>query len=152
MAARFCKLLPKASDASIQFMNNFKLDNRLAQDTLKVSDFNLCEVRLYKCTDVVWLVLVPKREGIIEVTDLTVPEQNLLWQEILRATRVLQTYFEHDKINIATLGNVVPQLHTHIIARTKTDPHWPAPVWGKSLGCEQQKLQQWQQKLASALN
>ena len=133
-------------------MKNFKLDDRLAQDTIEIGHLNLCEVRLQKCTDVVWLVLIPKREGIVEVTDLSVPDQNLLWQEILRATRLLQSHFEHDKINIATLGNVVPQLHTHIIARSKNDPHWPSPVWGKTLSCEGQKLEQWQQKLASALN
>lgn len=113
---------------------------------------DLSQVRLQKCSDFVWLVLVPERNGASEVTDLSPLDYSQLNQEILKVIKVMQATFQHDKINIGALGNVVSQLHVHIIARTKNDPHWPAPVWGKSYDSNEVTILKWVNDLSLALD
>lgn len=108
----------------------FKLDERLFKDTVVLGDFTLCRVLLMNDSRYPWLILVPRRAGISELFELKMAEQQQLWQETSYVGQVLKDVFQADKINIATLGNVVKQLHMHIVVRMQDDAAWPAPVWG----------------------
>lgn len=109
---------------------DFVLDPRLATDTVPVADWPLCSVLLIRDARFVWLVLVPKRAEVSEIIDLDPADRSLLSAEIDRAAMGLKRAVTCDKLNIAALGNVVSQLHVHVIARRKTDAAWPKPVWG----------------------
>lgn len=109
---------------------DFALDPRLAADTHGVGDLELSRVLLMDDARFAWLILVPRRTRLRELTDLDEPAQRLLLAEINRCARVLQALFAPDKLNIAALGNVVAQLHVHAIARRSNDAAWPRPVWG----------------------
>ena len=111
-------------------MNKWHLDSRLADDTAPVTDLPLCEVRLMDDANHPWLVLVPKVVDAVELIDLTPSQRTLLNAEIAIASRALKTLFKPDKLNVAALGNLVPQLHVHVIARFHDDIAWPRPVWG----------------------
>ncbi|MBC6441412.1 MAG: HIT domain-containing protein [Rhodospirillales bacterium] len=108
----------------------FALDPKLDTDTHAVCDLDLCTVRLMNDSRFPWLILVPKREGLVELIDLEGDERRLLTEEIDRATRVLREVAAADKMNVAALGNSVRQLHIHVIARHEGDLAWPGPVWG----------------------
>ncbi|OYT96028.1 MAG: HIT family protein [Pseudomonas sp. PGPPP3] len=107
------------------------LDPRLQQDTLTVGDFPLCRLLLMNDAQYPWFILVPRRADVSEVFDLDAADQLALWQETTTLASVLKDGFAADKMNVATLGNMVSQLHMHVIARTREDAVWPAPVWGK---------------------
>lgn len=109
----------------------FDLDERLAADTVVVGDFALCRVLLMNDSRYPWLILVPRIASVAEVFELTAEQQQQLWQETSHVGQVLKNEFQADKINIATLGNVVNQLHMHVVVRMQKDAAWPAPVWGK---------------------
>jgi diadenosine tetraphosphate (Ap4A) HIT family hydrolase len=109
---------------------SWTLHPQLALDTVAVGDLALARVRLAKDANYPWLILVPRRVGVSELTDLAEDEQLQLLGEIRAATEALKAIVPCDKLNIATLGNMVPQLHVHVIARTRTDAAWPKPVWG----------------------
>ena len=109
----------------------FVLDPRLLQDTLPIGDFPLCTLLLSNDSNYPWFILVPKRPGISEVFQLSEAEQAQLWKETTYLSAVLDRAFKADKMNVAALGNVVNQLHMHVIVRLKSDAAWPAPVWGK---------------------
>ncbi len=111
-------------------MIEFKLDDRLAGDSVPVTDLPLSTVRLMNERSWPWLVLVPRRPGLIEIIDLDPADRLTLMEEIVRAAEALSRLYRPDKMNVAALGNVVPQLHVHIIARFRGDPAWPRPVWG----------------------
>lgn len=111
-------------------MTNWHLDARLADDTAPVADLPLCEVRLMDDAHHPWLILVPKVSGATEIIDLTPAQRTQLSAEIDAAARALKALFNPDKLNVAALGNQVPQLHVHVIARYTTDIAWPRPVWG----------------------
>jgi diadenosine tetraphosphate (Ap4A) HIT family hydrolase len=108
----------------------FALDPRLAADTAPVAEWPLCQILLIRDARFVWLVLVPKRAGASEILDLSPGDRTALSAEIDRAAAGLRRAAPCDKLNIAALGNVVAQLHVHVIARRKTDAAWPKPVWG----------------------
>jgi len=108
----------------------FALDHRLARDTLVVGDMPLCRVLLMNDARWPWLVLVPRLEDVVELIDLELADQTQLMDEAGRAARFLKTQAEVDKINVAALGNIVRQLHLHVVARIIGDPAWPTPVWG----------------------
>lgn len=108
----------------------FHLHEQLAADTAAVADWPLCRVLLMNDANYPWLILVPARPGISEVHHLSAQDRTLLVEEVARATDVVQRHFNADKMNVAALGNVVPQLHVHVIARFRTDAAWPRPVWG----------------------
>lgn len=109
----------------------FELHPRLAADTFPVGALPLCRVLLMNDSNWPWCVLVPERSGIREIHALPAEDQRLLMQEISGVSAAMETAFGADKINIGALGNIVPQLHVHVIARFETDPAWPAPVWGR---------------------
>ncbi|SHF38083.1 Diadenosine tetraphosphate (Ap4A) hydrolase [Modicisalibacter ilicicola DSM 19980] len=111
-------------------MSDFSLHPRLAADTHPLTDLTLCQVRLMDDARFLWLILVPRRPGIREVYELDERDQARLWQEATGVGKAVQTAFEGDKLNLATLGNQVPQLHLHVILRRQDDAAWPAPVWG----------------------
>jgi diadenosine tetraphosphate (Ap4A) HIT family hydrolase len=110
---------------------SFTLHPRLAADTVALGDLALCRVLLMNDAQYPWFILVPRREGAREVYLLDEADQQQLWRESARLSRALVQAFGGDKLNVAALGNVVPQLHLHHIVRYATDPAWPAPVWGK---------------------
>ena len=111
-------------------MNTWHLDPRLADDTAPVIDLPLCEVRLMDDANHPWLILVPRVPEAVEIIDLDPAQRTRLSAEIDLAARVLKTLFKPDKLNVAALGNQVPQLHVHVIARFRDDIAWPRPVWG----------------------
>lgn len=107
----------------------FSLDKRLEDSSHFIEDWPLCRVSLKSDRTWPWLYLVPRRDGIREMHELTVADQIQLITEMGMAQQALQTLYAPDKINTAALGNMVPQLHIHIFARYKTDAAWPKPVW-----------------------
>lgn len=108
----------------------FELDARLAADTHPVGDLELSRVLLTNDARFPWLILVPRRAGMRDLVDLALDEQHVLLSEIGRCADALRAIDMPDKLNIAALGNVVAQLHVHVIARTRHDAAWPQPVWG----------------------
>jgi len=109
----------------------FALDQRLQQDTLTIGDFPLCRLLLSNDSNYPWFILVPRINGISEVFQLSVIDQQKLWSETTTLAQLLSEGFGADKMNIGALGNVVSQLHVHVIVRKRDDMAWPAPVWGK---------------------
>ena len=108
----------------------FELDARLATDTHLVGDLELSRVLLMNDARFPWLILVPRRAGMHDLIDLAPAEQHVLLDEIGRCSTALRSMNNPDKLNIAALGNVVAQLHVHVIARHLHDAAWPRPVWG----------------------
>ena len=111
-------------------MADWALNRQLEKDTINIGDLPLSRVLVIKDANYPWLLLVPRRADAVEITDLDEVAQGQLMTEINRVARALNEIAKPDKMNIAALGNVVPQLHIHIIARRKTDAAWPRPVWG----------------------
>lgn|SRR5262245_14879923 len=109
---------------------SWSLHPQLAADTSNIGDLPLARVLLMNDANYPWLVLVPRRPGMVEIIDLDEEEQELLTREIGLLARVLKDVTACDKLNIAAIGNVVPQLHVHVVARRRSDAAWPRPVWG----------------------
>lgn len=108
----------------------FSLHPQLADDTLTLGDFPLCRLLLMLDANYPWFILVPRREDIREIHQLGVDDQHRLLAESSQLSRLLSDYYKADKLNIAALGNLVPQLHIHHVVRYNDDPAWPRPVWG----------------------
>ncbi|WP_206455231.1 HIT domain-containing protein [Aurantimonas marina] len=111
-------------------MQAFELDLRLARDTTTIGRLGLCELRLMNDRRWPWLILVPQRNDITEFHDLTPLDQTMLTFETGLVSKALKSLTKADKINIGSLGNIVPMFHLHIVARHDGDPNWPGPVWG----------------------
>jgi diadenosine tetraphosphate (Ap4A) HIT family hydrolase len=111
---------------------DWSLHPRLAEDTVPVGDLPLARVLLAKDANYPWLILVPRLPGLVELIDLEETAQLRLAGEISATASALKIVTGCDKLNIAALGNQVPQLHVHVIARRHTDAAWPKPVWGAS--------------------
>lgn len=109
----------------------FNLNETLEKDSLMVCDLDLCQVRLINDSQYPWFILVPRKNGLVEIIDLDENEQALLWRESALLSRCLRKIFSPDKLNLGMLGNVVSQLHIHHIGRFKTDLAWPGPIWGQ---------------------
>lgn len=109
----------------------FELHPQLIKDTLPLGRFTLCRLLLMNDANYPWFILVPEREQVREVHELNDADRHQLWDESVQLARALTAAFKPDKLNIAALGNQVPQLHVHHIVRYIHDPAWPAPVWGK---------------------
>jgi diadenosine tetraphosphate (Ap4A) HIT family hydrolase len=107
----------------------WSLHSQLAADTVPVCDLALSRLLVMKDANFPWLILVPRRAGVSEIIDLGA-EQSVVMDEISRVSRALKDETRCDKLNVAAIGNVVPQLHIHIVARRKDDAVWPKPVWG----------------------
>ena len=114
-------------------MRDFTLDPRLEKDSTFVIALELCDVRLHHNAAFPWILLVPRREDICEIIELTPLDRHLLMEEIVVASKVMRQLFQPTKLNTANLGNIVPQLHIHIVARYDHDKAWPAPIWNSGI-------------------
>ena len=113
-------------------MTLFELDPVLAGDTADIGVLGLCRVLVIKDARYPWLILVPQQAGLVELGDLARDERIRLMDEIAAASAALTALYAPEKINTGALGNIVRQLHIHIVARSTGDPAWPGPVWGHS--------------------
>ncbi|MCV6603983.1 MAG: HIT domain-containing protein, partial [Porticoccaceae bacterium] len=111
-------------------MTEFTLHPQLQRDTIAVGRFPLSLLLLHKDANYPWLILVPQRPDITEIHQLTDSDRSQLMDESHQLSLLLEKLFEADKLNLATIGNMVPQLHYHHVVRYRGDPAWPAPVWG----------------------
>ncbi|MBS8270157.1 histidine triad protein [Halomonas litopenaei] len=112
-------------------MSDFVVDPRLVADSYPITELPLCQLRLMDDARYPWLMLIPRRAEVSEVYDLSEQDQQQLWREATRIGKALKAYASGDKLNIASLGNMVAQLHIHVIVRHQGDPAWPGPVWGQ---------------------
>ncbi len=131
-----------------------KLHPQLEKDCIILGDFELCTLLLLNDANYPWFILVPKREGIREIHQLRSEDQQLLMTESSFFSRCLEQAFQPDKLNIAAIGNIVPQLHVHHIARFTSDACWPSPVWGavKPVTYSETQLKTAKQKIYDAIN
>lgn len=113
--------------------DDFSLDQRLAGDTVVVCDWPLSRVLMINDRRFAWLILVPRRAGAVEAFDLSADDQAQLWREVTSLAGQLSQATGCRKVNIGALGNIVAQLHVHVIARREGDAAWPGPVWGVGL-------------------
>lgn len=111
----------------------FKLHDRLAADTVLVHPLTLCQLLCMNNRVWPWLILVPARPDVTELHHLPPGDRAVLMEEIAQASALLDRMFRPDKLNVAAIGNVVPQLHVHVVARRRDDPAWPNPVWGSGI-------------------
>lgn len=131
----------------------FTLHPRLAADTVEVLHLPLCTLRLMNDARFPWLILVPMREGITEIHGLDAADRIRLMDGIVRCSQALESLCKPDKINVGALGNLVPQLHVHVVARRIGDAAWPGPVWGSgaAMAYEEKAMAGWLEKLRAAL-
>ena len=108
----------------------FKLDNRLENDSFFMQEIKNFQIRLMNVQEFFWIVLIPIKPNLIELSDLEVNERNELLNFAIDLGNYIKSDQNFDKVNIGMLGNVVAQLHLHIVLRNKDDPAWPGPVWG----------------------
>lgn len=111
-------------------MSGFELHPRLAEDSVGVAELSLCSLRLMNDARFPWLLLVPRRPGLRELFDLPAFDQAQVLIDLNIAARALQATAKPDKLNVGALGNIVEQLHIHLVARHRSDCAWPGPVWG----------------------
>ncbi|WP_029888769.1 HIT domain-containing protein [Polycyclovorans algicola] len=112
-------------------MPTFSIDPRLAADTLPLLEAALCSIRLMNDARYPWLILVPRRANLRELFELNDSDLARFWFESATVSRILMAHAQGEKLNVAALGNVVPQLHVHHVVRFASDAAWPAPVWGR---------------------
>lgn len=112
------------------FAQMFNLDERFVRDSELIVSLGLCQLRLQNDSRWPWLVLIPQRDNISEVFELSPLDQTMLTFETNLVAKALKDVTGADKINVGALGNIVRQLHVHVIARNEGDPNWPGPVWG----------------------
>jgi diadenosine tetraphosphate (Ap4A) HIT family hydrolase len=108
----------------------FQLNSKLAADSFHLGDLPLCQLRLMNDQRFFWLLLIPRLPDAVEITDLNTADYQQLWLEVRHLSEIIKPLLQADKLNIATLGNMVPQLHLHLVARFKNDAAWPNPIWG----------------------
>ena len=106
-----------------------KINKNFIKSSHYISDLKLCSVRLIDNQKFPWIILIPKRKGVTDITNLNLKDQILLMKEIVHASKLMKKVFKTKKLNVEKIGNIVPQLHIHIIARKKTDSSWPLSVW-----------------------
>ena len=107
----------------------FKINNKFLKSSYHIADLKLCSVRFNDNSKFPWLILIPKRKNITDISELNSKDQILLMKEIVSASRLMKKLFKTSKLNIEKIGNIVPQLHIHIISRKKNDSSWPLSVW-----------------------
>ena len=108
---------------------SFKLDRKFLKSSHHITDLKLCTIRLNDNSKFPWLILIPKRNKITDMSDLKSKDQILLMKEIVYVSKIMKKLFKTSKLNVEKIGNIVPQLHIHIIARSKKDSSWPLSVW-----------------------
>jgi len=111
-------------------VSGFALDPRLAADTAPVCDLPLSSVRLMRDARFPWAILVPHIPGAVEIADLATADRRTLMEEVAQVSQALRRVAPCDKLNVGALGNIVAQLHVHVVARRRDDAAWPGPVWG----------------------
>ena len=107
----------------------FKLNRKFLKTSHYLIDLKLCTIRLNDNSKFPWIILIPKRNKITDISDLNYKDQTLLMKEIVYLSKVMKKLFKTSKLNVEKIGNIVPQLHIHIIARSKKDSSWPLSVW-----------------------
>ena len=107
----------------------FKIDKKFLKSSHHIVDLKLCSIRLHDNSKFPWVILIPKRNKIIDISDLKSKDQILLIKEIVHVSKIMKKLFKTSKLNVEKIGNIVPQLHIHIIARNKKDNSWPLSVW-----------------------
>ena len=107
----------------------FKLDRKFLKSSHHMTDLKLCTIRLNDNSKFPWLILIPKRNKITDMSDLKSKDQILLIKEIVYVSKIMKKLFKTSKLNVEKIGNIVPKLHVHIIARSKKDSSWPLSVW-----------------------
>ncbi|EQC42948.1 histidine triad domain protein [Bacteriovorax sp. BSW11_IV] len=125
----------------------YSLHERLENDTIQCTQLELCELRIMPDSECPWVVLIPKKDNVREIFQLTTDEQVKLIKEIALVSKKLQTTFDADKMNVGALGNMVPQLHIHIIARFERDRAWPGALWGVPDEYDDEKKDRFVQKI-----
>ena len=107
----------------------FKINNKFLKSSHYIVDLKLCSVRLNDNSKFPWLILIPKRKNVTDISELNSKDQILLMKEIVFVSKLMKKLFKTSKLNVEKIGNIVPQLHIHIISRKKTDSSWPLSVW-----------------------
>ena len=107
----------------------FKINKKFLKSSHHITDLKLCSIRLHNNSKFPWLILIPQRNKITDMSDLNSKDQMLLMKEIIFSSKVMKKLFKTSKLNVEKIGNIVPQLHIHIIARYKKDSSWPLSVW-----------------------
>tara|TARA_B100001142_G_scaffold5768_1_gene5846 strand:+ start:306 stop:707 length:402 start_codon:yes stop_codon:yes gene_type:complete len=107
----------------------FKIDKKFLKSSHHIVDLKLCSIRLHDNSKFPWVILIPKRNKIIDISDLKSKDQILLIKEIVYVSKIMKKLFKSSKLNVEKIGNIVPQLHIHIISRNKKDSSWPLSVW-----------------------
>ena len=108
---------------------SFKLEKKFLKTSHHLTDLKLCTIRINDNSKFPWIILIPKRNKITDISDLNSKDQTLLMKEIVYVSKVMKKLFKTSKLNVEKIGNIVPQLHIHIIARSKKDSSWPLSVW-----------------------
>ena len=108
---------------------SFKLDKKFLKSSHHIFNLKLCSIRLHDNSKFPWVILIPKRNHITDISDLNSKDQILLMKEIVYTSKIMKKLFKTSKLNVEKIGNIIPQLHIHIIARNKKDSSWPLSVW-----------------------
>ena len=108
---------------------SFKLDKKFLKTSHHLTDLKLCTIRINDNSKFPWIILIPKRNKVTDMSDLNSKDQTLLMKEIVYVSKVMKKLFKISRLNVEKIGNIVPQLHIHIIARNKKDSSWPLSVW-----------------------
>ena len=108
---------------------SFKINKKFLKSSHHITDLQLCNIRLHDNSKFPWVILIPKRNKITDMSDLKSKDQILLMKEIVYVSKIMKKLFKTSKLNVEKIGNIVPQLHIHIIARSKKDNSWPLSVW-----------------------
>ena len=127
----------------------FKLDRRLENDTFLIKELETLQIRLMNAVELFWIVLIPNKPNLIELSDLNINERNYLMNFAIDLGKFIKSSEKYDKVNIGMLGNVVSQLHIHIVLRKIDDAAWPEPVWGKEFNNLDEKTKEYRSKLIS---
>ena len=106
-----------------------KINQNFLKSSYHVKNLKLCSIRLYDNLKFPWLILIPRRKNITDMSELNSKDQILLMKEIIYVSKIVKKLFKTSKLNVEKIGNIVPQLHIHIIARNKNDSSWPLSVW-----------------------
>ena len=107
----------------------YRINKKFLKSSHHITELKLCSVRLHDNSKFPWLILIPKRKNVTDISDLNFKDQILLMKEIVFVSKLMKKLFKTSKLNIEKIGNIVPQLHIHIISRKKTDSSWPLSVW-----------------------
>ena len=106
-----------------------KINKSFLKDSYFIANLNLCSVRLINNSKFPWIILIPNRKNVTDITELNLKDQNLLMKEIVYCSKLMKKIFKTKKLNVEKIGNIVPQLHIHVIARSVKDSSWPLSVW-----------------------